>query len=199
MVNPKSPAFYDQSNYRPEDSVGYLMRQILTSMAQGIDTQLADSDLTNAQWLPMLKLHLGHASTVAELARACNLDAGAMTRLLDRLEAKGLCKRTRSETDRRVVNIALTELGRTVAQGIPDVLCQVLNQHLSGFTPEEFLMLKSLLHRVLANTSEASAPHAPTTSKASASPDGASPASPISPISPLSPVSPMPPGAPHAI
>lgn len=199
MVNPKSPAFYDQSNYRPEDSVGYLMRQILTSMAQGIDTQLADSDLTNAQWLPMLKLHLGHASTVAELARACNLDAGAMTRLLDRLEAKGLCKRTRSETDRRVVNIALTELGRTVAQGIPDVLCKVLNQHLTGFTPEEFLMLKSLLHRVLANTSEASAPHAPTTSKASASPDGASPASPISPISPISPVSPMPPGAPHAI
>ena len=190
MVNPKSPAFYDQSNYRPEDSVGYLMRQILTSMAQGIDTQLADSDLTNAQWLPMLKLHLGHASTVAELARACNLDAGAMTRLLDRLEAKGLCKRTRSETDRRVVNIALTELGRTVAQGIPDVLCKVLNQHLTGFTPEEFLMLKSLLHRVLANTTEASAPHAPTTVMASASPDGASPASPISP---------MPPGAPHAI
>ena len=101
MVNPKSPAFYDQSNYRPEDSVGYLMRQILTSMAQGIDTQLADSDLTNAQWMPMLKLHLGHASTVAELARACNLDAGAMTRLLDRLEAKGLCTRTRSEADRR--------------------------------------------------------------------------------------------------
>lgn len=193
MVNPKSPAFYDQSNYRPEDSVGYLMRQILTSMAQGIDTQLADSDLTNAQWMPMLKLHLGHASTVAELARACNLDAGAMTRLLDRLEAKGLCTRTRSETDRRVVNIGLTELGRTVAQGIPDVLCQVLNQHLTGFTPEEFLLLKSLLHRVLANTTEASAPHAPSTSIASANPDAASPAAPVSPISP------MPPGAPHAI
>jgi len=193
MVNPKSPAFYDQSNYRPEDSVGYLMHQILTSMAHGIDTQLADSDLTNAQWLPMLKLHLSHASTVAELARACNLDAGAMTRLLDRLEAKGLCKRTRSETDRRVVNIALTELGRTVAQGIPDVLCQVLNQHLTGFTPEEFLMLKSLLHRVLANTTEASAPHAPSTSLARASPDAASP------VSPIPSISPMPPGAPHAI
>jgi hypothetical protein len=92
-----------------------------------------------------------------------------------------------------VVNIALTELGRTVAQGIPDVLCQVLNQHLTGFTPEEFLLLKSLLHRVLVNTTEASAPHAPSTSIASANPDAASPAAPVSPISP------MPPGAPHAI
>jgi DNA-binding MarR family transcriptional regulator len=152
MVNPDAPTFYDPAHYRPEDSVGYLMRLILSSMAHGIDTQLADSDLTNAQWLPMLKLHLGHASTVAELARACNLDAGAMTRMLDRLEAKGLCKRIRSETDRRVVNIALTDTGCTVAQGIPGVLCAVLNQHLTGLSEEEFSIFKSLLQRILANT-----------------------------------------------
>ena len=152
MVNPDAPTFYDPANYRPEDSVGYLMRLILSSMAHGIDTQLAGSDLTNAQWLPMLKLHLGHASTVAELARACNLDAGAMTRMLDRLEAKGLCKRIRSETDRRVVNIALTDTGRTVARGIPAVLCTVLNQHLTGLSADEFSVFKNLLQRVLANT-----------------------------------------------
>ena len=99
----------------------------------------------------MLKLHLGHASTVAELARACNLDAGAMTRMLDRLEAKGLYKRIRSETDRRVFNIALTDTWRTVAQGIPGVLCTVLNQHLTGLSVEEFSVFKSLLQRILAN------------------------------------------------
>ncbi len=100
----------------------------------------------------MLKLHLGHASTVAELARACNLDAGAMTRMLDRLEAKGLCKRIRSETDRRVVNIVLTDTGRTVAQGIQGLLYTVLNQHLTGLSVEEFSVFKSLLQRILANT-----------------------------------------------
>ena len=161
MVNPKSPAYYDLSNYRPEDSVGYLMRKILSSMAHGIDMQLADSDLTSAQWLPMLKLHQGHASTVAELARACNLDAGAMTRLLDRLETKGLCNRIRSASDRRVVNIALTETGQKVAQGIPDVLCSVLNQHLNGLSLDEFSTLKDLLQRVLDNTNQAGADHAP--------------------------------------
>ncbi len=190
MVNPESLAFYDQNTYRPEDSVGYLMRQIVASMAHGIDAQLADSDLTNAQWMPMLKLHLGHATTVAELARACNLDAGAMTRLLDRLEAKGLCKRIRSETDRRVVNIALTDVGRTVAQGIPEVLCKVLNQHLAGLSSEEFVLLKGLLHRVLANTTEASTSHAPSTYLVPVCPDNALP---------LTPFTPMPPGAPNAI
>jgi DNA-binding MarR family transcriptional regulator len=161
MVNPDYPVFYDLDNYRPDDNVGYLMRLILSSMAHDIDAQLAGSDLTNAQWLPMLKLHQGHASTVAELARACNLDTGAMTRLLDRLEAKGLCKRIRSETDRRVVNIALTENGREVAHGIPQVLCSVLNQHLTGLNVDEFSNLKNLLQRVLSNTSRAGAAHTP--------------------------------------
>ena len=161
MVNPEHVNFYQLENYRPEDSVGYLMRQILASMAHEIDTQLADSDLTNAQWMPILKLHLGHASTVAELARACDLDTGAMTRLLDRLEAKGLCKRIRSETDRRVVNIALTAVGTEVAKGIPQVLCSVLNRHLRGLSAEEFSTLKNLLTRVRANTIEAGVAHAP--------------------------------------
>lgn len=157
MVNPEATTFYHLDNYRPEDSVGYLMRLILSSMANAVDTQLADCDLTNAQWLPILKLHQGHASTVAELARACTMDAGAMTRLLDRLESKGLCKRIRSESDRRVVNIALTDTGREVAQGIPGVLCTVLNSHLSGLSAEEFETLKSLLQRMLHNIQTAAA------------------------------------------
>ncbi len=157
MVNPEASAFYHLDNYRPEDSVGYLMRLILSSMAHAVEAQLADCELTNAQWLPVLKLHQGHASTVAELARACTMDAGAMTRLLDRLESKGLCKRMRSESDRRVVNIALTDTGREVAQGIPTVLCTVLNSHLSGLSAEEFATLKSLLQRMLPNIQAARA------------------------------------------
>lgn len=181
MVNPETPPYYELSTYRPEESVGYLMRRILNSMAHGIDSQLAQSDLTSAQWLPMLRLHQGHASTVAELARTCDLDAGAMTRLLDRLEAKGLCKRIRSDSDRRVVNIALTPAGESVAQGIPEVLCAVLNQHMRGLSLEEFSMLKNLLRRVLDNTDQAGAqPTTPLAFLASAS-DGAAP--PISPES----------------
>jgi len=162
MVNPEATAFYDLDNYRPEESVGYLMRLILSSMASAVDTQLADCDLTNAQWLPILKLHQGQASTVAELARACTMDAGAMTRLLDRLESKGLCKRIRSESDRRVVNITLTDTGREVAQGIPGVLCTVLNSHLSGLSVDEFEALKGLLQRMLPNTQAATADGAAT-------------------------------------
>ena len=143
--------FYCARDYVPEDSVGYLMRRVLATVAQEVERQLESSDLTNAQWVPLLKLFMGQASTVAELARECHLDAGAMTRLLDRLETKGLCRRVRSVEDRRVVNIELTDAGREAAKAIPLVLCQIQNAHLAGFSVEEFETLKGFLRRILEN------------------------------------------------
>ncbi len=154
---PGTAPFYRASSYQPEDSLGYLMRQILNAVGQEIEKQLAHTELTNAQWIPLFKLYMGGASTVAELARVCQLDAGAMTRTLDRLEAKGLCRRARSDTDRRVVNITLTEAGQQAAQAIPPVLCQVQNANLAGFSADEFQTFKGYLLRVLDNARAAAA------------------------------------------
>jgi DNA-binding MarR family transcriptional regulator len=143
--------FYSAENYQPEASVGYLMRSILNHVAQAVDRELAHTDLTNAQWIPLFKLYTQQASTVAELARACDIDTGATTRMLDRMEAKGLCQRVRSEQDRRVVNIALTPAGRAAGANIPRILSEVQNAHLAGFSPEEFEALKGYLARILDN------------------------------------------------
>jgi DNA-binding MarR family transcriptional regulator len=145
-------AFYRPDNYRPEDSVGYLMRRSLSTLSLEVEHQLEPNGLTNAQWVPLLKLfHMGSTSTVAELARECVLDAGGMTRLLDRLEDKGLLRRVRSSEDRRVVHVELTDEGRATAKKIPVVLCGVQNAHMRGFTVQEWQTLKVLLHRMLDN------------------------------------------------
>jgi DNA-binding MarR family transcriptional regulator len=141
--------FYRAEGYKPDESVAYLMRRIISVASQQIERELEPTGLTNAQWVPLLKLYMGYASTVAELARSCELDAGSMTRLLDRLEAKQLCRRVRSSDDRRVVNLELTEAGRTAAKGIPEILCRVQNAHLSGFSDEEWQILKGYLRRIL--------------------------------------------------
>ena len=141
--------FYQAQGYAPEDGVGYLMRRIIALMRQGIERELEPAGLTNAQWVPLLKLYMGCGSTAAGLARQCDLDAGSMTRLLDRLEAKQLCRRTRSSDDRRVVNLELTDAGRLAAQEIPGVLCTVQNSLLAGFSVEEWQTFKSYLRRML--------------------------------------------------
>jgi DNA-binding MarR family transcriptional regulator len=148
----KHATFYSAKGYGAEESVGYLMRRVVTGIAQGVDRRLESVGLTNAQWVPLLRLHMGLATTVAELARGCQVDAGAMTRMLDRLEAKGLVRRARSTADRRVVNIELTAEGVQAARQIPAVLCQVQNAHLAGVTRAEWLALKATLRRMLENS-----------------------------------------------
>jgi len=147
------PDFYKPESYLAEDSVGHMMRRISTNVGQAVTSRMWEPDgPTFPQWAPLYKLHLGHATTVAELARECQLDTGAMTRLLDRLEAKGLCKRVRSLSDRRVVNIELTDEGRAAARQVPHVLCRVQNECLAGFSRDEWVQLKGLLRRFLDNS-----------------------------------------------
>lgn len=148
---PISADFYQASEFRPEISVGYMMRRVLASILTDADQELAAWDVTHAQWMPLFKLYNCGQSTVAGLARDLQLDPGATTRLLDRLEGKGLLRRERSTSDRRVVHVALTPEGQAIASQVPEVLCRVLNRHLSGFTHDEWMLLRSLLERILAN------------------------------------------------
>ncbi|HNV60537.1 MAG TPA: MarR family transcriptional regulator [Rhodoferax sp.] len=146
------PITFDPSKHTPHDSMGYLMRRIVTSMGADIERAMEPLGLTNAQWRPLGLMHIGPPKTVAELARECFLDTSAMTRLLDRLEAKGYCTRTRSVEDRRVVTLGLTDAGREAALHIPGVLADIQNTYLQGFSPDEWSTLKGLLQRVLANS-----------------------------------------------
>ena len=103
------------------------------------------------QWGPLLLIHFGFGNTAAELARAACVDTGAMTRMLDRLEAKKLVRRTRCPKDRRVVRIELTDEGQRLCREIPYNLSRVLNSMLRGFTEEEVETFKGLARKMLAN------------------------------------------------
>jgi DNA-binding MarR family transcriptional regulator len=143
--------FYRAEGYRADESVGYMMKHVMASFVQSIDKELCPHGLTHVQWGPLFMMQQSRASTVAELARELGTDPGAMTRLLDRLEAKGLCRRLRSTEDRRVVNLTLTPAGEKAAAMVPQALSKVMNAHLAGFSRTEWQTLKGYLRRMLDN------------------------------------------------
>lgn len=154
MSAPKPPPpadFYSADTFTSEASVGWLLRQIKQSMTCQADRLLGKHDLTHAQWAPMMRLRFNGPMSSAALSRDLAMDGGAMTRLLDRLEAKGLVKRERSVEDRRVVMVSLSDAGLNAMAQMPGVLSQVFNAHLSGFSAQEFRTLMGLLQRVVAN------------------------------------------------
>lgn len=150
---PSAPVFHDYSG-QPPMLVGRLIRQVFQSLVHSIDARMQPLELTAMQWEPMLLLALGRADTVAGLARECDVDCGAMTRMLDRLEHKQLLRRQRSEADRRVVNLELTGKGQSVAGQITPVIGEELERLLRDISPQEQQFLVRLLTRMLGNATE---------------------------------------------
>lgn len=159
MNAPRSSQHDTHSHYRGgkscigRDNVGFLVKQVNLSMTRALDQEMATIDLTAMQWRPMISIYHGMADTPAELARLAGVDTSAMTRTLDRLEAKGLLRRTRSSEDRRIIKIELTETGKEKGHQIPPCVDRVLDQHLRGFSPDEVALLRHMLRRMLANGS----------------------------------------------
>jgi DNA-binding MarR family transcriptional regulator len=143
--------FYDGHDYDVGRSIGHRLVVLMQLMRREVEQRMARLDLTDAQWKPLWALHLGRATTPLELARELDIDAGAMTRLLDRLVAKGLVERQRSDADRRVVLLSLTAAGREVAAQVPHVLAAVNNDFLRGIDEGEWQQLLDVLERLVAN------------------------------------------------
>jgi len=80
---------------------------------------------------------MGIAKSASDLCKGISYDAGAMTRMIDRLEEKGLLRRSRDPGDRRLVNLELTEKGSASLPRMRDVSMKVLNRFLQGFTKAE--------------------------------------------------------------
>jgi DNA-binding MarR family transcriptional regulator len=147
----KKRGIYGSNRDQIVESVGYKLLQLALAMRRETATRLLSLGLTEAQWRPLWMLKAGRADTPQALARALGVDAGAMTRMLDRLEAKGLIGRVRSLTDRRVTQLRLTAAGEAATEGIPEVVAGVNNDYLQGFSREEFDHLNALLARMRAN------------------------------------------------
>jgi DNA-binding MarR family transcriptional regulator len=132
-------------------SVGYLLGRARASLLSGLDAELAPFDLTGMQFAALKHIGEGAARTAADLCRFMQYDTGAMTRILDRLEAKGLVRRERSREDRRIVMLRLTPDGREQSARLTALAVRVLEAHLAGFSNDETEVLKSYLGRMIDN------------------------------------------------
>lgn len=155
-MNPKPNAlkpaqFYRADDYRVDESLGWLLKRIKQSIVHMADQRLGALDITHAQWGPLIRLRMAGPHSTVALGRELDMDAGALTRLLDRLEAKGLVQRQRSEADRRVVMVSLSEEGQRATAALPSVLSDIFNAHLAGFSEAEWRTLLNLLQRIVAN------------------------------------------------
>ena len=114
-----------------------------------IDTHMEPHGITAAQFKVLIIMAQFGVDTPAELCRHLSLDSGSMTRMLDRLEQKGFLSRQRSEGDRRQVQLKLTEQGQQLADRLPHIGADAMNELAGGISREELKTLEYILKKIL--------------------------------------------------
>jgi DNA-binding MarR family transcriptional regulator len=155
MANPPSALPPELAEYQFGESVGYLLSRVKSTMSNMVTQRtMAELGITSTQASILFMVASGKCLLAAELAREYGIDASAVTRLIDRLEKRGLLSRVRSSEDRRAVRLALTPEGLALAARMPAIFNSVTDKLLTGFTAEEVGFLKSMLRRILVTSND---------------------------------------------
>jgi MarR family transcriptional regulator, multiple antibiotic resistance protein MarR len=148
---------YTPENFAVSRSVFRLISRIKTEAFAAMDEALASDpeisalEVTAAQYVIIVTLAEQEANSSAQLCKSFSYDPGAMTRMVDRLEAKGLVLRRRRTDDRRQIDLELTEAGKALYPKMKLLSMQSQNRFLRGFSKAEVRELEGYLSRILGN------------------------------------------------
>ena len=98
--------------------LGYWLRQVSNHVSQAFARKLAARDVTVAEWALMRMLHDREPTPPSQLADQMGMTRGAITKLADRLLAKGLIDREASPDDGRSHTLRLSAQGRKLVPGL---------------------------------------------------------------------------------
>jgi MarR family multiple antibiotic resistance transcriptional regulator len=129
--------------------LGFLLGRAAQLKDRIIDTHMEPHGITAAQFKVLIIMAQYGVDTPAELCRYLSLDSGSMTRMLDRLEQKGFLARQRSEADRRQVQLMLTAEGQTLADRLPHIGTEAMNELAGAINSHELQTLEQILKKIL--------------------------------------------------
>jgi DNA-binding MarR family transcriptional regulator len=139
-------------------SLAPLLSQVRMAMLSGVDeeflrdAEVASLEVTAAQFVIIANLLKGHANSACELCKYMDYDRGAMSRMIDRLETKGLIRRVPLAHTRRTMALEVTDAGKAAFPKMQACLGKVLSRLLKGVTKAQVREVEKTLKRMLANS-----------------------------------------------
>ncbi len=135
--------------------LGYLVTGVRNAIWTSIEKALQPMDITAAQFVVFNSIARGKGRTIGDLCRLLGYDSGAMTRLLDRIEKKGLLRRVANPDDRRSYLVELTETSTLLVPKARRLVDKVFTALLQDFSDREATALKASLEKILQNAAKA--------------------------------------------
>ena len=108
-------------------------------------------DLSKEQWLVLKKLHEKDGQNQNELAFITNRSKTSLTRLINTMEKKKLLLRVISNEDKRINNIFLSDLGKSIFKKSLPILKLIINELQKGISTEELEQAIKVLNLIQNN------------------------------------------------
>ena len=97
-----------------EAYLGYWLRFASNHVSLGLSQKLAAREVTASEWVLLRMIYERDVGAPNRLARDLGMTKGAISKLVDRLVAKGLVSKAQVAADRRHQDVWLTPAGRTL-------------------------------------------------------------------------------------
>lgn len=131
------------------ENVSFLLGNTNLLKDRLLDQHLAEEDITAAQAKALFKMHFFNINRPSDICKSLGVDGGAVTRMLDRLEKKGLITRSPDPSDRRSLLIAVTDKGRDAIERAMPLAANAQKELVSALTEDEIQQLKQTLRKIL--------------------------------------------------
>jgi DNA-binding MarR family transcriptional regulator len=129
----------------------YWLDRLGSLVHDGLEKALAEYDVTLAQWSVLVTVYRGDARMPGDIARFINVDAGALTRLIDRLAAKNLIRRCPAPGDKRSLHLELTPEAQVLVPKLARLAEANEQAFFSALTGREDQRLRKILAKLLAS------------------------------------------------
>ena len=146
-----APALGDRTPIPAKHGIIRQINRVRVELIDALDRELSTFDISAAQLIVLASVANKEADSAAGLCKSISYDPGAMTRMIDRLEQKGLVRRLPNVEDRRATNLEITTAGRALYPQLLAAKETVAAQFLRGFSADEADLLERFLDRMLDN------------------------------------------------
>lgn len=133
-------------------STGYWVTRLARAFEADLEKRLAVHDATRASWAVLSAIQHHGKTTPAALASFIGIDRAAITRHLDRLEKQELVRRQHSSTDRRVVNLKLTQKGFLMVSELATESLATNAKFTAGLDQSEIDAVQVIIEKMLSNS-----------------------------------------------
>jgi MarR family transcriptional regulator, multiple antibiotic resistance protein MarR len=153
MASPRATAatLADRPSAQAKHGIIRLINRVRVELIDALDRELSRFDISAAQLIVLASVANREAGSASGLCKSISYDPGAMTRMIDRLQQKGLVRRVPNPEDRRAMNLELTAAGRALYPELVAAKETVQAQFLRGFSKDEVRVLDGLLNRMIEN------------------------------------------------